>query len=538
MTKISDKDLEHLKWLMTRTQGDEMGELIHWIKKLSKLTPNPNTIGKYYDYLIFGLAHPGNPGMKKAISQELARITQWLLRNAKKHEETLNNSGLINTHIYSYFSYETTKWLIGQKHEISIDQYPEEETSLNDLLIHTLPASERDICGFGFTNRELLSSLGIKKVNLLPFIMSQMEKLQASDGIRDYFFNRLQLTIKLNIRQFSLTREGNRLKTYKDHYQRDWLKRIDSIDHIKNGKFQEQKLTGQERKNIMDSSRISLVMLQRETDPVKYMDPAGIRFFEMGRGISIALFSMKAEFQLYPEIYIGHTLYKNGFPAAYGGAWIFGRYALFGVNIFEWCRGGESSLMVTELLTLYHHTMGVECIEVEPYQYGKDNPEGISSGAFWFYYRMGFRPVRRDLAQLARREEKKILENPGYKSNQRTLLKFTEGNIRMDLKKTKLIKGANIKSMVGKMVQKEYQSDRLKAEIESIKWMTGQLSFPCSKMDKTALTEIAMMNRAVGFPVAQNQDLLKKMLQTRGSKPHLYQNLILQWLEKAKIKTS
>ena len=38
---------------------------------------------------------------------------------------------------------------------------------------------------------------------------------------------------------------------------------------------------------------------------------------------------------------------------------------------------------------------------VKPYQFGKGNPEGLKSGAFWFYYRLGFRPVRDDIREQA-----------------------------------------------------------------------------------------------------------------------------------------
>ena len=30
---------------------------------------------------------------------------------------------------------------------------------------------------------------------------------------------------------------------------------------------------------------------------------------------------------------------------------------------------------------------------VEPSQFGGTNKEGLLSGAFWFYYRLGFRPI-------------------------------------------------------------------------------------------------------------------------------------------------
>ncbi|MBK9983286.1 MAG: hypothetical protein IPP15_12935 [Saprospiraceae bacterium] len=56
-------------------------------------------------------------------------------------------------------------------------------------------------------------------------------------------------------------------------------------------------------------------------------------------------------------------------------------------------RNGESAFILAQLLRVYKHVFKLSYFEVEPYQFGLDNPEGIASGAFWFYYRFGFRPL-------------------------------------------------------------------------------------------------------------------------------------------------
>jgi hypothetical protein len=45
-----------------------------------------------------------------------------------------------------------------------------------------------------------------------------------------------------------------------------------------------------------------------------------------------------------------------------------------------------------------------------------ENKEGIESGAFWFYRKLGFRPVRREAAALCRREEARMRRQPEYRS--------------------------------------------------------------------------------------------------------------------------
>ena len=59
--------------------------------------------------------------------------------------------------------------------------------------------------------------------------------------------------------------------------------------------------------------------------------------------------------------------------------------------------GGERSwllplLFAPRLLAARAHLFGTRSFSIEPYQLGKNNDEGIASGAWWFYAKLGFRP--------------------------------------------------------------------------------------------------------------------------------------------------
>jgi hypothetical protein len=64
---------------------------------------------------------------------------------------------------------------------------------------------------------------------------------------------------------------------------------------------------------------------------------------------------------------------------------------------------------------------------VDPYQLGHHNEEAIDSGAFWFYRKLGFRPVEPGLKRLLEREEWRIRRESGYRTPPRTLKKLAEG---------------------------------------------------------------------------------------------------------------
>lgn len=122
-------------------------------------------------------------------------------------------------------------------------------------------------------------------------------------------------------------------------------------------------------------------------------------------------------------------MFKNGLPIAYGGSWIWADQAKFGLNILEPYRGGESGYVMCKLLRVYQQVFGLKMIEVDAYQFGLDNPDGIRSGAYWFYYRCGFRSMTEALCLLAEQEKQKMKKNPAYRSSGKSLKKFTGSNM-------------------------------------------------------------------------------------------------------------
>jgi hypothetical protein len=227
----------------------------------------------------------------------------------------------------------------------------------------------------------------------------------------------------------------------------------------------EKKLSAKEHEEILSVSRVALVLLSRETDPISYCAPNGIKVFELEHGLTITLFSIDAQWRLPMESYIGFMIFKNGYPMSYGGAWLFGKRSLIGINIFEAFRGGESAFVFAQLLRTYRQAFGAEQFEVEPYQFGKNNPEGLKSGAFWFYHRFGFRPVNEKLFKLSEEEHQKITSTKGYRSSIEVLKEFTKSNLRVNFGNEKPgILPAQISYFITNVIAKQFKGERKLAE--------------------------------------------------------------------------
>ncbi len=496
-----------------------------FLEKYNALKLDIATIHVLHDDLLFVHTHAANPEIKLWAYRWLEKISNWCRRFAKRFEDKLDNSGLPFTHIYSHFSFTTSEWLLAQGCSASLNAFDEKSDSLNEIFQHTLPPFQRDVTQMGLNNLQLLKHLRVSEKNTLAFLLAQFAQLNCLPSLRDYLYDKQQFTIHLEINKKALSRTFNSITFAPYYFHSNWLKNIDTRQWTNNPLPREEQLTDQQKQEIAFTSKIKLILLQRETDPVTYMDLNTIKYFQLERGISIALFSMAYDKQLPYESYVGYTLYKNGYPAAYGGAWIFGFHALIGINIFEWCRGGESSLFFNNLLRVYHQVFTVRHFEVEPYQFGKDNDEGLRSGAFWFYYRTGFYPRDRKMKALAKREFDKMAKNKKYKTPLATLKKFTDSNLICHWNSQPYMEVNALKKKISGYVKQRFGNNVALAESQSL-LLLFKLLPQLRELPEKICSEIAIMALAMNWLHSANAALLARLTESRLNNPYAYQETL------------
>src|SRR5213076_2215621 len=100
-----------------------------------------------------------------------------------------------------------------------------------------------------------------------------------------------------------------------------------------------------------------------------------------------------------------------------------------GFNLYYTFREGETAWLFGRVLRLMRQLLGVTVFSIDPYQAGHENEEGIESGAFWFYRKLGFRPVRPELMKLTRSEELRMSSDPRHRTSAATLRKLAAGHM-------------------------------------------------------------------------------------------------------------
>jgi hypothetical protein len=150
---------------------------------------------------------------------------------------------------------------------------------------------------------------------------------------------------------------------------------------------------------------------------------------DAGRGLQILLVGVIPEFRLPLEAYYTFLVLKNGVPVGYGGGGpLFDRLEIAG-NIFEAFRQGESAYIFSQVFRTYRQLCGSRYFLVPRYQVGFENEEALQSGAFWFYHKLGFRPLDPRVRALSEEEQREIRADSAYRSSPKTLRRLAQSDM-------------------------------------------------------------------------------------------------------------
>jgi hypothetical protein len=186
-------------------------------------------------------------------------------------------------------------------------------------------------------------------------------------------------------------------------------------------------------RRLLDTARAAVLVRHREVHAFNFADPRALVLAEVGRGVTIAWFGVRRPHRLPLRAHHGYLVLKNGIPVGYGDASLLFDRVEIAYNIFDTYRHGESAFIFVRLLAFLRQALGVRAALLSPFQIGHDNPEAIQSGAFWFYYKLGFRPRSGALRRLALAERRRIEAATGYRSSPGTLARLAEGGMLLSL---------------------------------------------------------------------------------------------------------
>jgi hypothetical protein len=393
----------------------------------------------YHDVLLFLLAYPATAAMRSLAARELTRVAA-AARDIDTHgparaRNSLRGSGIAWSSITIAYGYSIVRWLVARFPRcVDVDSFGERGVLLAEWLRHGLHPAEFELLASGEESPEALLDAGTKGWHGSPlaWLIAQFERLPCDPALRETLYDSLELFVSLNPRDAPISRTFARGLPCPAFYHRSPLLPGVDVDRLIATALPRARRLGRDAcQHLVDAGRAALAMLGRETDPIAHADIARTRHYHLGRGVDIALYSATPARRSVLDSHIGYVLFKNTVPIGYGGGWPFLGTCKIGINIFPPFRGGESAFLMASVLRVYAQLFAVERFVVEAYQFGAGNREGLESGAFWFYFRLGFRPVEPTLQAVALDEFKRMQRHPGHRTSLSVLRRLARSDLEL-----------------------------------------------------------------------------------------------------------
>lgn len=430
------------RWLTTlhdlRTQfgpGDAARKLAWLSRHRAPTFADPDELVAYHDTLLFLRAHPDSTALAAECDRRLRAFDADVARYTKASGDAklaaLGDSGLVDTavsHVYSFRLVRALAARHGRALEIDWDAYWESDTAnipiaiVPAMLWHESDAVDNDE---GFDERAWLER---NLTRATPTCLSALLTLFATSGlperVQEHLYDQAEIPVRWTFASGHGSRTSARVTGAPRFLQREPFRgrSRDLRATIAAPPAPLRRVPRAAAERYVHDIQDVLASRVRELYPLAGANVDEVYSYEPGRGLQIVVFGSVPAIRLPHETNMGTMFVRNGVPIGYGlGAMVFERGEM-AINVFPAYRNGESAYLIEEFFRLFVHHFGARTLVVSAYQVGDGNDEGLDSGSFWFYYKLGFRPVRPAVRALAERQAARIAADPAYRTS-RALLK-------------------------------------------------------------------------------------------------------------------
>src|SRR5580698_9587379 len=442
--------LTHLEAAKNQFNPGQATKIRKLLTQLSNLQLDPHQLIRFHEALLFLRAFPhgpsGIPRVEDLLNTFHQRIEQLCVTNADMSVfDDFDTSGIAGTTMQDTLSFDVAKWLVHRipKHiEIAWNDYWDDyqsERARGNTWPRFIPLLEEDADVEANIPWSAWIDAARGRQNALPWLLNQFTKLPLPARQQSELYDSLRLPLRWNLENLKLSRTRNwRTPRHFYFHQSPLIQRsqVNLADELTQPAPKFEKLSRTAGESVMQSIREIMVVRYRELYGTILGDSNSVIRASLGRGVIMYFWNLPAARRLPVRAYVAGFTLKNGVPINYIEALGLCEWIEVGFNTFYTYRQGETAWTYAQALRCLGAFTGATTISVYPYQIGQNNDEALDSGAFWFYRKLGFRSGRKDLEELASREEKKIAANPRYRTPKRTMKRLAEAHMFYDSRRS------------------------------------------------------------------------------------------------------
>lgn len=420
--------------------GDAATQKLKLLNKLSRPLEKAGEVRRLHEFLCFLHAYPDAEPVLKQVEQMLARFGRR--GDLRRHRRELADTGIVGTDIHYSFFWPTALWLVKRFPEKLFIDWAKfaNKDKLEDFLAILQPYCESMAFDMlSFSPREWLNRLKATSETDAAFLIRRFMALRASSFAQEKLFEDLDVPMRLAPGPGTPTRTGVKLPGMPVDFQTQPLSRArpNLRQEIKKTPLSVKSLSPAKGQRVIDMAIEAMITRSRDLDAFSYGDKNDVRLVDCGQGLQFACIGQIPERRLLLETVYGFLTIKNGVPIGYVlTSSLFGSSEI-AYNVFETYRGAEAAPIFDRVLAMTHHLFGADSFFVPPFQLGYNNTEGLKSGAWWFYYKLGLRPEDPEVKRVLRAELQIMRENPRHRSSTVKLQKLSSEPMFLYLDRTR-----------------------------------------------------------------------------------------------------
>lgn len=440
-----------------------------------KAEPNPSRaqeLRERHERLCFARAFPRSAAELRRAERELAGFE----RRVRGVREELDNSGIAGTMCRYPYSHAMATWLARRYgRAVTVDWKEYKRRPWDDVAaLLSLVVAEAESEGLDDEDSGswdwVARARGRGRTSDLQWLLERLRVEGLPPALERHLYESLALPLAWDLSDCPDAVTHARLPVRSVFYHPGPLlgRPADFLAEVSGPASDLELLPPRRADRAIDAARAALSQREREFHVIVHANRDETYRFEAGRGLEIYLFGLVKPLRLTLEADYGALLVKNGVPVGYGYAALLFDRADLGINVFPTYRAGESPFAFARFAALLRRHFGARTLLTRRTQVGHQNPEGIEAGSFWFYYKLGFRPVDPRVRRLAETEAARLAVARGERTSPPMLRRLARSDLVLSLdgappEACREIDLPSVSLAVTRLVERRFGGDRGRA---------------------------------------------------------------------------
>ncbi len=402
---------------------------------------NADAVLRLHETLCFMRAYPDDAAVQAQVASMLRRFDKRA--DLKEHRDALVDSGIAGTAIHYRFFHGQAQWLAQHwpaQLRLDRDDAEPEDRLARALLPLLTPTETQALVELKLPGFKALDLVRGPRETDAVFLLRLIAAMPGNDLTREAFSDALDAAYVLTPGPATPSRTPSRTRAFFEAAPVVYRNtpppgsRPDLRTELARPPRRVARLPLAHAQAAIHLARCAMVTRARSLEAFSYADSRDAWLVDDGDGLAYVLMGVVPERRHPLATYVGGLTLRNGVPIGYVQSDIVGCSAALSFNTFETFRGGEAAFSFARWLAALKHVYGCTSFSVEPYQLGgQGNGEGLASGAWWFYAKLGFTPRDPAAQALAREEQARVARRPAYRTPQARLARIAEAHLFLDL---------------------------------------------------------------------------------------------------------